>query len=175
MLVQRKKMVGERWYKGGKIAKLKRSAVFSKFFVLLLGITWKIRQRDIDAAKSGGESFTWSLADESAFSCKYTLYVGYGLKDVPQACQVPLHFRFSLIARDRMQVRYQETCELGRLHVTCAEVAMVTKHWHYSGNTTVCLGNEEQRRYLSQYGQLRTREDNKTWKQFRQPWLSAII
>ena len=68
-----------------------------------------------------------------------------------------------------MQVRYQETCELGRLHVTCAEVAMVTKHWHYSGNTSVCLGNEEQRRYLSQYGQLRTREDNKTWKQFRQP------
>ena len=92
MLVQRKKMVGERWYKGGKIAKLKRSAVFSKFFVLLLGITWKIRQRDIDAAKSGGESFTWSLKDESAFSCKYTLYAGYGLKDVAQACQVPLHF-----------------------------------------------------------------------------------
>ena len=92
MLVQRKKMVGERWYKGGKIAKLKRSAVFSKFFVLLLGITWKIRQRDIDAAKSGGESFTWSLKDESAFSCKYTLYAGYGLKHVAQACQVPLHF-----------------------------------------------------------------------------------
>ena len=65
MLVQRKKMVGERWYKGGKIAKLKRSAVFSKFFVLLLGITWKIRQRDIDAAKSGGESFTWSLEDKA--------------------------------------------------------------------------------------------------------------